>query len=82
VQTDCCLFDINEERLKLAKKIGADHTVLVTRDTKEEEMVNKRHQLFGKEADITIECSGAPSSLRMSLFATKEGRTVLIVRIR
>jgi L-iditol 2-dehydrogenase len=71
--------DINEERLKLAKKIGADHTVLVTRDTKEEEMVNKIHQLFGREPDITIECSGAPSSLRLSLLATKEGGTVLIV---
>jgi L-iditol 2-dehydrogenase len=65
--------------LKLAKKIGADHTVLVTRDTKEEEMVNKIHQLFGKEPEITIECSGAPPSLRLALLATKEGGTVLIV---
>jgi L-iditol 2-dehydrogenase len=55
--------NVNEDRLKLAKKIGADHTVLVNRDTKEEKLVNKIKQLFGKESKISIECSGAPSSL-------------------
>jgi L-iditol 2-dehydrogenase len=70
--------DINEDRLKLAKKIGTDHTVLVNSHTKEEKLINKVKQLFGKEVEISIECSGAPSSLILALLATKKATTLIV----
>ncbi len=65
--------------MKLAKQVGADHTVLVTRDSKEEQVLTEIKEKLGRMPDITIECSGAPSSTRLSLLATKSGGTVVIV---
>jgi len=71
--------DINEKRLKLAQSVGADHTVLITKATEEDKLVTEIGQTLGQMPDITIECSGAPSSSRLALMATREGGTVVLV---
>ncbi|CAG2107034.1 unnamed protein product [Medioppia subpectinata] len=71
--------DINEKRLKLAQSVGADHTVLITKDTEETKLVKEITETLGQMPDITIECSGAPSSTRLALLATRQGGTALLV---
>lgn len=71
--------DINEKRLELARSVGASNTVLITKDTEEAKLVNHIKETLEQMPDITIECSGAPSSTRLALLATKQGGTVVIV---
>jgi len=71
--------DINEKRLKLAHQVGADHSILITKDSKEVQLAQEIQDLLGRMPDITIECSGAPSSARLALVATKEGGNVVLV---
>ena len=71
--------DINETRLQLAESVGATHTILITKDSMEEDVVKEVKEKLGQQPDITIECSGAPSSTRLALLGTKQGGTVVIV---
>lgn len=61
--------DIDASRLEMAKKIGADHTVLVTsRDpTVAAQAVE---EAMGDKVDISIECSGAPPSLNTAIYVS------------
>ncbi|XP_050403690.1 sorbitol dehydrogenase [Patella vulgata] len=72
------MTDIDKSRLEFAKSLGADHTVLVTsRDPVD--TANKVEAILGDKADIAIECSGAPPSIRTAIFATAPGGCVMIV---
>ncbi|KAH9390496.1 hypothetical protein TYRP_022993 [Tyrophagus putrescentiae] len=79
--TRVVLTDINEERLKLARELGADQTILVTKELSEEELVAKVKEAFGdgEQPDISLECSGAPSCSRLVLLATKSGGVAIQV---
>jgi L-iditol 2-dehydrogenase len=61
------ILDLVQSRLDLAKKLGADHTLLLSRDSDEKEIVKQVHQLLGKEPDKSIECSGAETSIRIAI---------------
>jgi len=71
--------DINAERLKIAKEIGVDSTILVEKEHTTEQLVQKVKEALGRQPDITIECSGAPSSTRLALAATRSGGRAVIV---
>lgn len=60
------LSDICTDRLELAKKLGATHQVCVKDKKLEELMQEIKTQLEGSP-DITIECSGAASSVKMGI---------------
>ncbi|CAL4059474.1 unnamed protein product, partial [Meganyctiphanes norvegica] len=76
--TNICVTDIAENRLKVAKDLGANHTLLV--DTKDGEALAKKiAKLMGCMPDITIECSGAESSIQLGIFATKSGGMMVLV---
>lgn len=76
--TKVCITDIAQNRLEVAKKMGADHTVLVnTGDA--EALAKKIKELMGGMPDITIECSGAEPSIRLGIFATKSGGMMVLV---
>lgn len=54
-------------RLKFAEELGADHTVLA--DSQDDrEMAERIISILGGEPDISIECSGAQSAVRMAIF--------------
>jgi len=73
------ITDLNEERLKLAKQLGADHIIAVKRDSKENDILDNIRQLLGRLPDISIECSGAPANTRLVLLATKpQGNAVIV----
>ncbi|XP_076249409.1 sorbitol dehydrogenase [Calliopsis andreniformis] len=73
------ITDLVQSRLNIAKKFGANETLLVTRDNSETEVVEKIRELFGEEPDKTIDASGAQSSIRTAILATKSGGMVVLV---
>lgn len=76
--TNICVTDIADNRLKVAKDLGANHTLLV--DSKDGEALAKKvANLMGCMPDITIECSGAESSIQLGIFATKSGGMMVLV---
>jgi len=60
-----------QSRLDLAKSLGADHTILLSRESDEKGVVQQVHKLLGKEPDKSIECSGAESSIRIAIQVAK-----------
>lgn len=73
------ITDLMESRLAVAKSLGADETLLVTRECTESQIVQKIHNIFGEEPDKTIDASGAQSSIRAAILATKSGGVVVLV---
>jgi len=74
-----CITDIDENRLNFAKKLGADVTLLIdSRDALS--LAHKVAQVLGdQKPDITIECSGAETSIQMAIYATKSGGVIVLV---
>ncbi|KAF6023182.1 hypothetical protein EB796_018515 [Bugula neritina] len=77
--SEVVITDISQSRLDFAKKMGADHILLV--DTKDaQEMAGRvKDSLGGRMPEITIECSGAESAIQMAIYATKSGGMVCLV---
>lgn len=73
------ITDIVESRLQVAKDLGADLTVLA--DIKDpNKMADKiNNACNGWLPDVTIECSGAPTSLQTAVFATRPGGNIVTV---
>lgn len=67
--SSCTHKDLAENRLKLAKTLGADHTLLVNTGNPEE-LATRVDELLGGSADITIECCGAEPSIRLGIFVS------------
>ena len=76
-----CIIDINEQRLKFAKQIGIENTLCIDPNADNEDVMQQIFKIFGGSPDITIECSGAESSLTLAIFATKDGGNVILVGI-
>nr|CAH0111454.1 unnamed protein product [Daphnia galeata] len=72
------ITDISESRLEVAKTLGADHTLLVGQEDAETLSKQVAGKL-GQPSDVTIECSGAESSIRLAIFGTKSGGVVVLV---
>lgn len=73
-----CVSDVRMSRLEAAKKLGADHVLLV--DTKDSQIVaNKVIELMGGQPDITLDCSGTESAAQAGILATRPGGLVEIV---
>lgn len=71
------ITDLDDDRLQMATNLGANETFKVeSRDAKE--VANSIIEKFG-QADRTIECTGAESSMQTGIFATKSGGVLVIV---
>ncbi|XP_046474641.1 sorbitol dehydrogenase isoform X1 [Neodiprion pinetum] len=77
--TKTVITDLVQTRLDVAKDFGADATLLVQRSDDEAALVKKVHDLFGCEPDKTVDASGAESSTRLALLATKSGGVAVLV---
>ena len=61
--------DIVEEKLEVAKLMGADHVVKVdTRDS--QKLANQIKDTMAVAPDITIECTGVESSVAMAIYVS------------
>ncbi|XP_018014712.1 sorbitol dehydrogenase [Hyalella azteca] len=78
--TSICITDISESRLQFAKSQGADAVVLVKPGSDDKLLADAvEEQMGGVRPDITIECSGAESSIRLAILATESGGVVVLV---
>ncbi|XP_035216528.1 sorbitol dehydrogenase-like [Stegodyphus dumicola] len=77
--TKICITDISEDRLKVAKKLGASHQISAKGNDilVLEEVLSK----LGGPPDITIECCGAESSIRLGILVTKRGGVLVLVGV-
>lgn len=66
--------DINDFRLKTAKKMGAD--VIIDADKNIPDEVKKHDQ--GKLADLVVLCTGVPSAARQAMDSVATGGTILL----
>ncbi|XP_032514523.2 sorbitol dehydrogenase-like [Danaus plexippus] len=73
------ITDILESRLETARELGADHTLLVSRDSNEADLVRALHDLLGAHPDVSVDASGAPATVRLALLATKSGGCAVLV---
>lgn len=73
------VVDIVENKLALAKELGATHTIVLNRDSTEQEKVKKIHALLGGAPDVCIDCSGAEATVRLSILTAKSGGCVVLV---
>lgn len=67
------ITDIVADRLKVAKSLGADHTFLIEKNRSEKENIQLIREMMGEMPDKTIDCSGAESTSRMAILATRSG---------
>jgi len=73
------ITDIDEKRLAAAKEVGADETLLISKHNSPVQLASLVHEKLGTEPDISIECSGAESSIQLAIYATKSGGRVQLV---
>lgn len=73
-----CMTDISEARLQIAKALGADYIVLV--ENKDSfSTAGKIKDTLGAYPDITVECSGAETSIQAGIYATKSGGMMVLI---
>ncbi|KAJ8316081.1 hypothetical protein KUTeg_006095 [Tegillarca granosa] len=73
-----CGADIDNNRLSMAKSLGADYTIKVT-TSDPKELANQIEDVMGCQPDATIECSGTDFSMRTGIYATYPGGSVILV---
>ncbi|MCR4403157.1 MAG: zinc-binding dehydrogenase [Firmicutes bacterium] len=70
--------DVNERRLELARKLGADHTI----DVREVDPVTRIHEQFGRDGvDLSFECVGIGSTVRQAILANRKGTRAIVVGV-
>ncbi|KAH8248265.1 hypothetical protein KR038_009871 [Drosophila bunnanda] len=77
--SEILITDLVQQRLDVAKELGATHTLLLQRDQPAEETVKVVHQTMSGVPDKAIDCCGAESSARLAIFATRSGGVVVVV---
>lgn len=75
------ITDVVETRLKIAKKLAVDHTVLISPEQSEQEIIETILNTLGTTPNITIDACGFESAQRIALKITRTGGTVLIVGV-
>lgn len=71
--------DLVENRLQVAKELGADFILKVDPSASGEGLAKRVEEIMGVMPDISIECSGAESSLKLAILATRSGGCVQLV---
>jgi len=71
------MTDISQARLDFAKKIGATYVVLADNDV--QKTTERIVETLGGMPNISIECSGAESSIQTTFYATISGGVVVLV---
>jgi len=75
-----CVLDIVQKRLDFATAMGADHVVLCS-SKEPEALAQQVIHVMGEPPDITLECSGAESSIQLGLLATKTGGVLILIGV-
>lgn len=71
------ITDINQGRLDLATATGSvDAGYLVLREKDQATQVKELTKLMGKSPDVTLDCTGMESCLRLAIDVTRRGGRV------
>ena len=73
------ITDLEENRLKVAKELGADYTVRVDTKDSSRTLAEKIREAIGCQVDQAIECTGAESSIATAIYGTRSGGVVALV---
>lgn len=73
------ITDFIEDRLALAKTLGADYTVKVEKSDTEEAIIKRIHSFMELGPTISVDCSGAEMTNRLSILATRSGGVAVLV---
>jgi len=73
------ITDIVESRLKTAKSLGADYTILVQPSDNEDAIIKKITNALGCEPTISMDCSGVEQSVRVAIQATRSGGVAVLI---
>ncbi|KAK9881030.1 hypothetical protein WA026_014372 [Henosepilachna vigintioctopunctata] len=73
------ITDILDERLQVAKSLGADHTLKIEKHMTEQDIIKKITELLGEDPTVSLDCSGAEVSVRVALQVTKTGGVAVLV---
>jgi L-iditol 2-dehydrogenase len=71
------MTDISQSRLDFAKQLGATYVVLAENDS--QATAKRVVETLGSMPNISIECSGAESSIQATFYATVSGGVVVLV---
>ncbi|KHJ77271.1 D-xylulose reductase domain protein [Oesophagostomum dentatum] len=72
------MTEVHNERLALAKSLGASHTLYVKGMTPVE-IRDAVVKSLGQEPEVTIECTGAQPCLESAILATRPGGVLVMV---
>ena len=64
----CLHVDITDSRLEFAKQLGAEFTMTVESSAEPRANASAITNLLGCQPDLTIECSGAESSVHTAVY--------------
>nr|XP_020488167.1 sorbitol dehydrogenase [Labrus bergylta] len=73
------ITDLSSERLAMAKELGADFQVTVTRGDAPQQLAQNVADMLDAQPHITIECTGVESSIQTAIYATRSGGVVVLV---
>lgn len=73
------ITDLLDDRLVVAKNLGANYTLKIEKGVSEEELVKQIHAALGCAPDKTVDCSGAEATNRLAILATRNGGCAVLV---
>jgi len=73
------ITDIAQNRLDVAKELGADFIIKIDPSVEAADVAKLIESTLGSMPDVTIECSGAESSIKLAILATRSGGVVVLV---
>lgn len=65
------ITDIVQQRLDVAKELGATHTLLMGKDDTAEATAKKVEAMLGSMPDKSIDCCGAEVTVRLAIFVSR-----------
>ncbi|XP_013881862.1 sorbitol dehydrogenase isoform X2 [Austrofundulus limnaeus] len=68
------ISDLCAERLEMAKELGADFQLTVTREDGAQQLAKKVEDTLGAQPHVTIECTGVESCIQTAIYATRSSR--------
>ncbi|KAM3624791.1 uncharacterized protein V6R79_001656 [Siganus canaliculatus] len=73
------ITDLSQERLTMAKELGADFQLSVKREDKPQQLAKSVEDILGAQPHFTIECTGVESCIQTAIYATRSGGVVVLV---
>ncbi len=70
--------DLVDNRLQVAKELGADHILKVDTSATVEDLAKQVAQILGVMPDASIECSGAETSVKLAILVCISIKLLLI----